>query len=73
MAEGRIQRRVERLLDAAEQRADERDWAEVRSLAEEALALDAGNADATDGPASRQRRAVARLRVFCDGVRLRAV
>ena len=37
MPSERIQRRIDRLLDQAEEAADRRDWSEVRELAREAL------------------------------------
>src|SRR6185436_8902068 len=46
MTSERIQRRVERLLDQAEQAADEKRWSDVEALVHEVLALDEVNADA---------------------------
>ena len=43
----RIQRRVDRLLDKAEEAADARDWTEVEQIAREAVTLDPENSDAT--------------------------
>ena len=42
----RLQRRVEDLLDRAEQAADAGDWAAARSSAREALLIDEANHDA---------------------------
>jgi hypothetical protein len=42
----RIQRRIERLLDRAEEAADAEDWDRVAESAQMVLALDAQNADA---------------------------
>ena len=50
----RIQRRIDRLLDQAEEAADKRDWTEVQQLAREALALEADNGDATSLLAAAQ-------------------
>ena len=46
MPSERIQRRVDRLLDRAEEAADVRDWTEVEQIAREALTLDPENGDA---------------------------
>ena len=46
MPSERVQRQVDRLLDEAEAALADRDWARVRTLAEDALALDPDNADA---------------------------
>ena len=46
MTSQRIQRRIDRLLDQAEQAADEKRWSEVETLTHEVLALDADNGDA---------------------------
>ena len=46
MATERIKRRIDRLLDEVEEAADRQDWATVRLLSTEVLALDANNADA---------------------------
>ena len=47
MASERIQRRIDSLLDQAEEVADCKDWREVRELAQRALTLDAENEDAS--------------------------
>ena len=46
MTSERIQRRIERLLDQAEESADKKDWSAVRETALEVLGLDPENADA---------------------------
>ncbi|MCH8801486.1 MAG: serine/threonine-protein kinase PknK, partial [Chloroflexi bacterium] len=46
MASERVQRRVERLLDQAEEAADEFDWQRVRELTQNILAFDPDNNDA---------------------------
>ena len=46
MASERMQRRIERLLDQADEAADRREWAEVQRLAEDILLIDSANADA---------------------------
>jgi hypothetical protein len=46
MTSERIQRRIERLLDQAEEAADHEDWTQSAARAREALALDADNRDA---------------------------
>ncbi|GEM_PF-4054633 len=46
MPSERIQRRIDALLDEADTAVTRRDWADVRSSAEAALALDPDNADA---------------------------
>ncbi len=43
-----MQRRIERLLDRAEDAVDRGDWAEVRSLCDRVLRLDPGNTDALE-------------------------
>ena len=44
----RMQKRLNRLLDEAEEAADREDWAKVGQLARQALLIDAGNSDASD-------------------------
>ena len=46
MTTGRVQRRIERLLDQVEAAADAGDWEGVDRIAQEVLYLDPGNADA---------------------------
>ena len=46
MPSDRVQRRIDRLLDRAEDAADHEDWTRVRELAQRALTLDDANADA---------------------------
>jgi tetratricopeptide (TPR) repeat protein len=46
MPSERVQRRIDRLLDAAEQAMDQRDWARAETLARDVLNLDPDNADA---------------------------
>jgi len=46
MPSERIQRRIDRLLDEAEEAADAHDWQLVRELSQRALALDKKNDDA---------------------------
>ena len=46
MVSERIQRRIERLLDQAEEAANERRWPEVESVAREVLSFDSTNVDA---------------------------
>ena len=46
MPSDRIQRRIERLLDEAEEAADQRNWEEVGRLSRQVLALDGDNEDA---------------------------
>jgi len=52
----RIQRRIDRLLDEAEQALDAGDWAKAESLARHVLDLDAGNSDALTFADVAQRR-----------------
>ena len=47
MMSERMKRRIERLLDQADDAAEAHDWFRVRESAEAVLAVDAGNADAT--------------------------
>ena len=44
----RMRRRLERLLDEAEEAADIKDWQRVRDIADEVLIVDADNVDAKD-------------------------
>ena len=44
MPSDRVQRRIERLLDEAEQAMDGRDWDQARALAQDVLNLDPGGA-----------------------------
>ena len=46
MPSERLQRRIDRLLDQAEEAGDRRDWSEVQVLAREVVLLDESNADA---------------------------
>jgi hypothetical protein len=46
MASERIQRRIDRLLDQAEEAMDRSDWESVRDYAKVALGLDPENTDA---------------------------
>ena len=46
MVSERIQRRIERLLDQAEEAADQQEWSLVAQRAHEALSLDESNQDA---------------------------
>ena len=46
MPSERIQRRIDKFLDQAEEAADQKNWPEVRELARRALRLDADNTDA---------------------------
>jgi len=46
MTSERVQRRIERQLDQAEEAADEFDWARVEAISRSVLAVDAENADA---------------------------
>ena len=62
MASERMQRRIERLLDQADEAADRREWAEVQRLAEDILLIDSANADAEASLIERR----ARRRFFFD-------
>jgi hypothetical protein len=55
MPNERVQRHIERLLDEADQALAARDWAQVRACAQDVLALDAENADATALLAAAER------------------
>ena len=55
MATERFQRRIDRLLDQIEEAADQRDWQNVRRLAEDVLVLDPDNPDATNFLAAAER------------------
>ena len=46
MASERVQRRIDRLLDQAEEAVDALDWERVREVSESVLVMDAGNEDA---------------------------
>ncbi len=46
MPSDRIQRRIDRLLDQAEEAADQRDWRVVIECVRTVLSIDADNADA---------------------------
>jgi hypothetical protein len=46
MTSERVQRRIERQLDQADEAADAFDWARVNAIAQSVLAVDAENADA---------------------------
>ena len=46
MPSERVQRRIERLLDQAEEAVDNRDWAAVQEISEAVLVADAQNEDA---------------------------
>ena len=46
MPSERVQRRIDRLLDQIEEAIEQRDWSEVRELAQDVIALDRGNNDA---------------------------
>ena len=46
MQSERIQKRIDRLLDQADEAADARDWASVREVSLSVLAADPANADA---------------------------
>ncbi len=46
MASERVQRRIDRLLDQIEEAIEQRDWSQVRELAQDVIALDRGNNDA---------------------------
>ena len=51
-----IQRRIDRLLDEAEEAADDQDWSTVQRLADEVLGLDGGNEDAPALLGAAERR-----------------
>src|SRR3990170_1711384 len=55
MASERIQRRIERLLDQAEEAADRREWDVVRQRAEDILTFDPDNSDASGFLVAAQR------------------
>ena len=55
MASERIQRRIDRLLDQVEEAVDQLDWETVFNRSQAVLALDPGNADASDFLASAER------------------
>ncbi len=55
MASERFQRRIDRLLDQAEEAIDRLDWEEVRGRAHAVLALDPENTDAINFLASAER------------------
>ncbi|HLF09172.1 MAG TPA: protein kinase [Dehalococcoidia bacterium] len=55
MASERIQRRIERLLDQAEEAADRREWELVRQRAEDILTFDPDNPDASGFLVAAQR------------------
>ena len=59
MANDRIQRRIERLLDQIEQEADQQNWQRVRDLAAEILEFAPDNADATTFLKVAERRLAA--------------
>ncbi|MCZ6539671.1 MAG: hypothetical protein O6922_07580, partial [Chloroflexi bacterium] len=46
MPSERVQRRIDRLLDQAEEAVDALDWERVREVSESVLVMDAGNEDA---------------------------
>ena len=55
MTSERIRRRIDRLLDEAEEALTRRDWGAVRNYASDVLALDPGNQDATAFVAASER------------------
>ena len=55
MASERIQRRIERLLDEADEAVSKSDWALVRDRAQNVIALDPGNQDAHSFLAAAER------------------
>ncbi len=55
MASDRIQRRIDRLLDQAEEAADESNWQRVRELSQNILAFDPENTDALGFLAAAER------------------
>jgi len=55
MASGRIQRRIDRLLDQIEDAADQLDWRDVRERSEAVLAYDPENQDALSFLVAAQR------------------
>ena len=46
MASDRVQRRIDRLLDQIEEAIEQRDWSQVREIAQDVIALDRDNNDA---------------------------
>src|SRR5712692_7813214 len=57
MPSERVQRRIDRLLDEAEQAMDQRDWSLAQALAQDVLNLDPENPDAPAFLAAAQRAA----------------
>jgi Tfp pilus assembly protein PilF len=55
----RVQRRIERLLDEAEQAMDQRDWALARDRTDQVLRLDPQNEDARAFIAAAEREPTA--------------
>ena len=55
MASDRIQRRIDRLLDQAEEAADESNWQRVRELSQNILAFDPENTDGLGFLAAAER------------------
>ena len=55
MASERVQRRIDLLLDEADQAIDRSDWSVVRDRAQNVLALDPGNGDAATFLAAADR------------------
>ena len=55
MTSERFQRRIDRLLDQIEEAVDQLAWETVRDRAHAVLALEPGNADATDFLAAAER------------------
>ena len=56
MASERVQRRIDRLLDQIEEAADQREWDQVRELAEDLLAFAPDNTDGRTFLEAAERR-----------------
>ena len=67
MASERVQRRIERLLDQAEEAIDRSDWESLRGYAQAILGLDADNKDAIAFLTSPDRLANREMRVLAKG------